>query len=69
MLQNRGAQRVLFVISLVAVLGLSGCRRQETTPPPTSTPPPAAVEQSQPAVSTQVSPLPTPGADNSPVKP
>ena len=45
------------------VLGLNGCQRRETTPTP------ATHQQFVPAVGGDTSPLPTPGAADSPVKP
>jgi hypothetical protein len=53
-------QRLLTAIVLTAVLlGLAGCRRQETT----------TNIQSLPLVGGENSPLPTPGAADSPITP
>jgi uncharacterized lipoprotein YajG len=60
------AKLQLFLVAatlIAASLSLAGCRRQETT----ATPTPAA-KLLLPAVGGGHSPLPTPGADNSPVK-
>ena len=48
-----------------ALLGLSGCQRRDTA----ATPTPATHQQFVPAVGGGTSPLPTPGAADSPVKP
>jgi uncharacterized lipoprotein YajG len=61
------AKLQLFLVAVILVaasLGLAGCRRQETTSTPTP-----AVKLLLPAVGGGNSPLPTPGVDNSPVKP
>lgn len=64
MLKTKLQHSLLAVILIAASLGLAGCRRQEIT----ATPTPAA-RQLLPVVGGDSSPLPTPGADNSPVKP
>ena len=63
-----GDKRPMLLAALIlgaALLGLNGCQRRETA----ATPTPATHQQFVPAISGGTSPLPTPGAANSPVKP
>jgi hypothetical protein len=58
---NRGKLQILLLTVVLAALvfGLGGCRRQETT----------INKQTLPLVGSENSPLPTPGAADSPITP
>jgi hypothetical protein len=66
MMSGNKIQRAMLALLVIAVvLGLTGCQRRDTK----ATPTPAVYQQFVPAVGSDKSPLPTPGTDNSPVKP
>lgn len=64
MLKHKTGVFVLVVALALTSVGLAGCRKQDT-----ATPTPTSKQQSLPSVGSDTSPLATPAAALSPVKP